>query len=232
MKPLTQAGFPESSVGAPWEIYSYPLSSRIVDLYTKAGNVDGYASMFALSPDHEVGFTILAASGQSDNSPLQYIVRYLSDMVSGTILPALEAAGKAQAKSRFEGVYRSSTGNSSLAFKTDNGPGLNITQWVFNGKDMFKSLKNLMGIVNSVRLYPTGLENSESNELSFRAIIQDLAPASGIGPFTRSCKTWETVGQSVYGNVGFDEFVLALDGDGNGKTVTPRAWREELTRVE
>lgn len=154
-------------------------------------------------------------------------------MVSETILLALEAAAKAQANSRFEGVYRSSTGNSSLAVKTDSGPGLNITQWVLNGKDMFKSLKNLMGInVNSVRLYPRGLEDSESNELGFRAIIQDLAPASGIGPFTRSCKTWETVDQSVYGNIGFDEFVFSLDGDGNGKTLTPRAWREELSRVE
>lgn len=46
MKPLTRG------VGAPWEIYSVPLNSRTVDLYTKAGNVNGYASMLALSPDH------------------------------------------------------------------------------------------------------------------------------------------------------------------------------------
>lgn len=232
MKPLTQTGYPGSTVGAPWEIYSYLLNSRVVDLYTKAGNTAGYASMLALSPDHEVGFTIMSANAQTSNAALQYSVGYLSDMISGVILPTLEASAKTEAKYKYEGVYRSKTGNSSIIVKSDSEPGLNVTQWVFHGKDTFKALGDIMGNVNSVRLYPTGLEKFKSNELSFRAIIQDLAPAKGIGPFTRSCKSWETINQAFYGNVGLDEFVFTLDDDGNGKTLTPRAWREELTRVK
>lgn len=84
--------------------------------------------------------------------------------------------------------------------------------------------------MNSVHLFPIGLVNT--NELSFRAIIQDLTSVNGIGPFTKTCKTWQRIDQSVYGNIGLDEFVFALDGYGNGKTLFPRAWREELIRIE
>ena len=229
IKPVMHTGSLELSVGAPWEIYSYQQDSRVVDLYTKAGDVEGYSSMLALSPEHEVGFTILAASASATTTDLGSTVGYLSDVVGGTIIPALEAAAKAEAKSRFEGVYKSSNRNATISIKTDDGPGLQVTEWVFDGKDMFTSLKILYGKVSSVRLFPTGLVNT--NELSFRAIIQDLTSVNGIGPFTRSCKTWQRIDQSVYGNIGLDEFVFALDGYGNGKTLFPRAWREELIRI-
>lgn len=144
MKPVTHTGSLELSVGAPWEIYSYQQDSRVVDLYTKAGDVEGYSSMLALSPEYEVGFTILAASESATTTNLGSTVGYLSDVVGGKIIPALEAAAKAEAKSRLGGVYKSNNRNATISIETDGGPGLQVTEWVFDGKDMFTSLEKLM----------------------------------------------------------------------------------------
>jgi hypothetical protein len=83
--------------------------------------------------------------------------------------------------------------------------------------------------VNSVRLYPTGLDAPD--EISFRAIIQDLTASQGIGPITRSCQSWELVDGKVYGNIGIDEFVFTVDSCGKGTGLSPRAWRDYLVRT-
>lgn len=222
MKPDTHTGSLEFSVGAPWEIYSYTKDSRVIDLYTKAGDLGGYSSMLALSPDHNVGFTILAAGVGTTEA-----VAGLSDVVTNAILPALEDAGKAEAKTKFEGVYKSSQTNTTISISTDEGPGLKVDSWVRDGDNMFTVLSAIEGSsVNSVRLYPTGL--LAPGEISFRAIIQDLTASQGIGPITRSCSSWELEDGKVYGNIGIDEFVFTVDSCGKGTGLSPRAWRDYL----
>ncbi|KAJ5605487.1 beta-lactamase/transpeptidase-like protein [Penicillium lagena] len=225
MKPDTHTSSLEFSVGAPWEIYSYMEDSRVIDLYTKAGDLGGYSSILALSPDHNVGFTILAAGVGTTEA-----VAGLSDLVANTLLPALEDVGKTEAKTNFGGVYESSQTNSTISISTDNGPGLKVDSWVRGGDNMLTVLSAIEeSSVNSVRLYPTGL--NAPGEMSFRAIIQDLSASQGVGPITRSCNSWELADGKVYGNIGIDEFVFTVDSCGKGTGLSPRAWRDYLIRM-
>lgn len=226
MKPKSHTSSLDYGVGAPWEIISFG-NERPIDLYTKSGDIGVYSSVLALSPDHNVGFTILGAGAHTHVS-----LALASDLISAILLPALEQSAKTQASKRFAGTYALSKGNSSISIATDDGPGLSITHWINNSTDMLKSVATLNGISDpsqlSIRLYPTGLESP--GQVSFRAVVPPPLP-SGIGPFTSSCITWVTVDSQVYGNVGIGEFVFDVDAEGDAVSVSPRALRTVLQRT-
>lgn len=124
--------------------------------------------------------SLLAAGVRSTEA-----VASLSDVVANALLPALEDAGRAEAKTHFAGVYKSSQTNTTISLSTDDGPGLKVDSWVRGGDNMFTVLSAIEGSsVNSVCLYPTGLDAPA--EISFRAIIQDLSASQGIRPIARS----------------------------------------------
>ncbi|KAL1981851.1 hypothetical protein VTN96DRAFT_2096 [Rasamsonia emersonii] len=230
MKPATYSTSLGAGVGAPWEIFSFQESGRTVDLYTKSGDVGVYAAITALIPDYNVGFTILAAGGDSTSIPLIF-----SDIIAANIIPALEQAGKEEANRSFSGTYAVTSGlNSSITITVDDGPGLNVDRWISNSTDMFASLAVPYGVTSakdlSIRLYPTGLQDPSSSRISFRAVIQPLS-SGGIGPFTQACFTWAEVDGLVYGSVGVDEFLFELNATGNAVSVSPRALRVTLPKV-
>lgn len=221
MKPATHTGSLTASVGAPWEIFTIP-TSRAVDVYTKSGDLGSYSSMTALSPDHGVGFTILAAG--NDTSA---VVQTLTQAVMEVLVPALDAAAKEEAISRFTGTYAQDKTNSSITITTDGGPGLKVENWVSDSVDMIATIQALEGdsTAPSVRLYPTGLESS--GQVLFVAIIQQLESASSQVP----CTTWYMVDSQVYGNVGVDEFLFEVDSKGDAVAVSPRALRTVLPKA-
>ncbi|KAJ5368601.1 uncharacterized protein N7496_008361 [Penicillium cataractarum] len=227
LKPLAHTSSIDYAVGAPWEILSFG-NERPIDLYTKSGDIGTYSCVLSLDPDHSAGFVLLGAGNNTHVS-----LALASDLVSQSLLPALEQAAKNQAHARFAGKYALGTGNSSITITTDDGPALVVTSWVNNGTNMFPSYMALSGITDpsmlSIRLYPTGLESP--GQLSFRAVIPPPLP-SGIGPFSSSCISWVTVDGSVYGNVGIDEFVFNLDGKGNAVSVSPRVLRTVLPKTK
>lgn len=224
MKPRTHGSTMDSSVGAPWEIFSFD-ESRVVDLYTKVGDLGEYTAMLALSPDHGVGFTVLAAGKSSHES-----VALVSDLISTTLVPALEQCAKAQARKRFTGTYTLKSANSSVTITEDDGPGLNVSSWINNSGDITDMLKkHYKSSEVSVRLYPTGLESP--GRISFRALMQALPTPDGPGPFSRSCSTWQYVDILLYGNVGVGEFVFGLDNNGDVSSLSPRAMRVSLPKA-
>jgi hypothetical protein len=236
MKPASHTSSLDFAVGAPWEIFSVHQSGRTVDLYTKAGDFGNYSSMTALSPDHNVGFTILAA-GDGTTA----LVAALSDAITGEIVPALEQAGKEEASKTFSGTYASlPTTNSSITINTacDCAPGLKVERWISDSVDMFEVIARIVGVEDvAIQLYPTGLRSPgpASSNVSFRAIFESSAPGQqavkDAGPFTRSCSTWETVDRYVYGNVGIDEFLFEVDvATGDAVSISPRAVRETLPK--
>ncbi|KAJ5907182.1 uncharacterized protein N7473_004098 [Penicillium subrubescens] len=161
MKPRSGTGTLVELVGAPWEIsrLEIPVSpgsnrTRISDLYTKAGGNKDYTTIFALSPDHGIGFSILIAGDTA--TPARWPLR---DTVGQTFIPAAEHAAWENAKRNLAGTFvDKSTPGTNLTLTVDKGrPGLGLGAfWVKgqNGRDN-----------PHWRLYPTGL-NSISRSLS------------------------------------------------------------------
>lgn len=230
MKPATHTASLQVSVGHPWEIMSF-TEPRLVDLYTKAGNIGMYNSIMALSPDHNSGFVILTAGNGSFSLPLN-----LGQQVADIMLPAFEQMAKNQAGRRFAGTYALEDGasNSSITLVTDDEPGLKITEWISNSVNMGQAFAAKAGLQDtpsllSMRLQPTSLKSP--GRVSFSAVIQGLSEQTASGPMLSACLTWLELDSYIYGNVGMPEFEFNLNELGDVVSLTPRALRITLPKV-
>lgn len=219
------------SVGKPWEILRTQVSNRVVDLYTKSGDIGSYSAYIVLLPDYEAGFVIMSAGdGATAN------VGYLADTVTEHFLPALEQAARAQAEAQFAGTYTAAALNSSITLAVaDAKSGLQVSRWVSNGTDMLPlvaALRNAKSAVD-LRLYPTDLvtENGNGTEIAFRSVVLPSA-SNGGGVFTQTgrCATWGGVDGVMYGEVAIDDFVFGLDAKGDAVSVEPRVLRATLEK--
>ncbi|KAF2754506.1 beta-lactamase/transpeptidase-like protein [Pseudovirgaria hyperparasitica] len=229
MKPRAHTSTLVFSNGAPWEIYRLALPvtpnssrTRISDLYTKLGGNNGYTTVFALSPDHGIGYSILIGgpSASTDRFPLR-------DLVGETFITAAEHAGVEHGAKSIAGTYVSqNSSGTNLTFTVDaDRPGLGLQHLYFEGVESRASLIQI-GLEDeipqenlTVRLYPMGLRSpGPSNStfgprteyLAFRAApqITPINPRTssegGVGMFDNSCfVTWSSVDFNVP-----DEFVL------------------------
>ncbi|PVH78851.1 beta-lactamase/transpeptidase-like protein [Cadophora sp. DSE1049] len=232
MKPLSFTSGPDYAVGAPWEIrrIDTAANNRIIDIYTKTGNLPGYDTLLVLVPSLDIGFNVLTAGV---NTPTNVIM--LSNLLSDTLIPAAEAAAREEATTTYAGTYASSNTslNSSITLAIDDSkPGIGVTSWISNGTNMLTPSSFVSG--SSVRLYPTGLsrtvEGSTDVEVGFRAVFENLASDGVGGTFTTSCQSWGQVDAVYWGTVGSDEFVVRVGSDSKAKGVSPRALRVELVR--
>lgn len=150
-----------ASVGSPWEIgrsSTLTADGRVVDLYSKSGGIGLYVSEMVLIPDYDVGLTVLVAGDSGAMVPLL-------DQTLATLIPAVEAIGRDDARKRYAGIYRSASpapANSSITIVVDSqAPGLKVEQWISNGKDMLAEYAALRGANRTrpvdARLYPTAL---------------------------------------------------------------------------
>ncbi|OCK85598.1 beta-lactamase/transpeptidase-like protein [Lepidopterella palustris CBS 459.81] len=243
MKPMVMTSNTLNAVGAPWEIFrqELPLSSatnntRVVDLYTKGGDVGLYSSLLALDKDHNIGFSILTAGASSSATRTA-----LGSIIAAEWVPALEAAAREEANATFAGTYISgdSTDNSTITITLEDGrPGLDVSQIISKSVDFRQSIRQLVFNVTdpsvdvSIRLYPTSLVCG--NLISFRAIIESLpyTQSETEGVFNSLCQTWVEVDGNVYGSVGFDDFEFALDrSTGQAVEIRPRVLRDRLSRA-
>ncbi|KAK1566233.1 beta-lactamase [Colletotrichum navitas] len=158
MKPLSGTGSLVELVGAPWEIarLAIPTSAgsnrtRISDLYTKAGGNYDYTCIFALSPDHGIGYSILVAG--STATPARWPIR---DAVGELFIPAAEAAAADNARLNLAGTFVAASAGSNVTLSVDaDGAGLVVESAFINGEDGTAGA--------SARLFPTGLySNSRS----------------------------------------------------------------------
>ncbi|KAJ5244024.1 hypothetical protein N7489_004120 [Penicillium chrysogenum] len=161
MKPSSGTGSLVELVGAPWEIsrLEIPVTpgsnrTRISDLYTKAGGNIDYTAIFALSPDHGIGYSILVAGFTA--TPARWPLR---DVVGETFIPAAEHAAAENAKRNLAGTFVDQTSpDTNLTLSVDRGrPGLGLKSFWVKGTNARDHAH--------WRLYPTGL-NSFSKSLS------------------------------------------------------------------
>ena len=206
---------------------------HIVDVYTKGGNLDGYSSLVALVPDYDFVFGLTSA-GPDTNSG---VVNVLFSKVLTALVPAFEAANKAQAKEVYEGTYTS--GSDSITLKVDDGPGLLVTKFKVNGvSTVIDGVGALFGATapgqTELRLYPTDL--TAGNQTAWQGVY-DTLPAAEVAKENKllffadgTCQSWSELALQSYGTVPLDQFVFTADEQGKNVRINARAWRTVMTR--
>ncbi|KAF4466945.1 beta-lactamase 2 [Fusarium albosuccineum] len=241
MKPMSATSSISTFVGAPWEIYrsnNLTEDGRMIEFYTKAGDLFNYHSSIALIPDYDLVMVALVAGPEvSSSTPYQLIGE-----AATALLPVVEQAGKAAAETQYAGTYSDVSTNSSLTLSTDNGPGLSITKWQVRGVDVIATpmfSNDLLENPPPVRLYPMNL--STANKTTWRAVFQDLtadeaAAHDALFPWAEfSCGSWGVLDRIVYQFQGRDSFVFDMvdGGEGTSKasTLNLSGYRVALTRT-
>ncbi|KAJ4993117.1 hypothetical protein SVAN01_01469 [Stagonosporopsis vannaccii] len=228
LKPVSHTSSLIGAVGRGWEIYRAVTNAkhnRVIDLYTKGGNLPGYGANLILAPDFDVGISIIMA-GQRGT-----IGSVIASVIIDTLLPALDEAARVQADDVFAGTYTAPDGlNSSLALSTSPGlPGLTIETWVSNGTDMV-SLFIPPSIFpgEKFQMFPTNIVSDDGKEISWRSTSLIL-PDTG-SPFD-TCASWGVLDRPIYGVYGLDEFVFHLGADGKAYGVEPKAFKIVLEKA-
>ncbi|KAF3932926.1 Beta-lactamase [Dactylellina cionopaga] len=252
MKPRAHTSSLTLSFGSPWEInrLTLPVSAkstryRVSDLYTKAGGQAGYTTVFALSPDHKLGFSVLVAGATASRD--RWTVRAA---VGETFITAAEVAGKEIASEKFAGTFvipGNENTNLTLTVSPDS-PGLGLPEFFLGGADARLNitqpgltLEALRGRKQIIRLYPTGLEERLDNggrQLKYRAVVQisPLTPRAvvegGDSLFDDGCVTALNTAffESPYNTQFYDEFIFELDASGQLCKVIYPAAETILTR--
>ncbi|KAF4959261.1 hypothetical protein FSARC_10777 [Fusarium sarcochroum] len=195
-----------NGVGRPWEVYRAGNAiSPIIDALTKSGTLGKYASYFGLTPEFNIGFSILAHDNSVEDRKLDLNV--YADIVSESIAYILAISAK-EAEARYAGQYAGE--HAQAAFNTtDNGYGLEVQKLVIEGVNIKSQTAQKLGIQAKdldFRVYPTNVR--DENRHQFVAVFQDRSALIDAG--TPTCITWQEVGAGVEVNV-----VFILDKEGN-----------------
>jgi hypothetical protein len=239
LHPVTHTADLHIAVGMPWEIHRLllPISpglnnTRVVDLYTKNGQLGSYTALFVLSPEHDFGFSLLLASPSAAPQAQARLaaISLIGDIVTSTMVSAFEQAAREQAILKFAGTYASS--NMTLAISANDGhPGLKISNWTMGDKDVLELYSGSSS--TDARLYPMDLEGD--GKTAFRAVYEPPQDAHYTAQpgivFSRGCLPWGDVAAYQYGNIAFDDFVFDVDENGEATAITPRVARQTLPKV-
>ncbi|KAF2465002.1 beta-lactamase/transpeptidase-like protein [Lindgomyces ingoldianus] len=235
LKPTAFTSSPLGFVGRPWEIFravDLGPSKRLIDLYTKSGEIGLYHTNLIVVPDYNIGFvTAVAGTGAH---------LFLDNLIVDTLFPAVEAVAREQAAAAYVGKFTAPKDlnlNSSVTFITDATlPGLGISEWVSNGTDFLAVLSSLgFGDItpDTLRLLPTNLERATGNgtEVAWRMSLSFETQSAKKGPFS-ACDSWFNVDLLTLGKFAIDEFIFTLSGDGDEKAVSVdlRAFKVVLER--
>ncbi|KAI0390670.1 beta-lactamase/transpeptidase-like protein [Xylariaceae sp. FL0594] len=165
LQPQIQTGVLSTAVGAPWEIRyidTAPLPNnepRVTQVPTKQGDLGAYHSALVLSPEHSIGFVILAAGSAATD-----IRTKLMDSLGDVFLPLAERQAREEARTNFAGKYVDDATNTSVTIRLDpsSGAGLAVENLVSRGVQVIgpeSPLARLFGGVGeSARLYPSNLK--------------------------------------------------------------------------
>ena len=211
-------------------------TGRTVDLYTKGGSIGLYETDLVLVPDYGVAISVMTAG------PDASVLNVVGEMVVQTLIPALEAAAKEEARKSVAGRYVSGHAgdNSSLVLAMDEGPGVVVERWVSKGMDLLEAVDRYAaatngGRVSAVRLYPTDVveRTSSGSRVEYRAVFESAQVAVvGHRVFDQRFTEWQRVDQTMYGNVGVDDFVVNFDASGDAVAVEPRVLKVSLEKQE
>lgn len=225
LKPAAFTSDIRGAVGRPWEIFRVDtlFPDRVVDIYTKAGDIGLYHTFIATIPDYNIGFTV-AIAGTGDHS-------WIDGLIVDIVVPALDATAMEQTNAAYAGTFRPTSDlNTSLTLTTEAGkPGLGIQNWISNGTDVVGYFQNIASS-RDVRVLPTSLERGTgaATQVAWRA-VPDLSRYSAPGPFS-ACVSWFAMDIAAYGRYPYDQLIFNLDQNGDAVSVTLRAFNITLER--
>ncbi|KAK7969580.1 hypothetical protein PG988_008653 [Apiospora saccharicola] len=93
MKPKIATSSAGLMLGEPWEIYradNVTTDGRLIEVYTKTGDIVGYDAIFCLVPDYDIVVSVLTGGFEAGSAA---VMKLCSDAVR-ELLPALEKAGE------------------------------------------------------------------------------------------------------------------------------------------
>ncbi|KAK8872864.1 Beta-lactamase 2 [Apiospora arundinis] len=244
MKPKIATSSAGLMLGEPWEIFradNVTADGRLVEVYTKTGDIWGYDAAFCLVPDYDMVASILTGGFEAGSATT---FRLCSDVVR-ELLPALEKAGKAEARAAMAGTYADPATNSTLTLAVDEsgGPGLSVTDWVVRGVNVSANYVNyatmdgnfVEGLYAPARLYPSGLK--AGGQVSWRA-HWDLNPPEANAKLDAGyvwagfhCITWAELDRLIYKFNTLDDIVATVgEKDGVATSLDLRGFRVQLRR--
>ncbi|KAJ4152346.1 hypothetical protein NW754_004139 [Fusarium falciforme] len=247
MKPISNTASWGYQVGAPWEILrgdNITVDGRLIDVYTKSGDLGLYHSQTVLIPDYDIVISIM--SGGKEASANQYVTSTVLSSVINALVPAIEKVGRDSAKEAFAGEYADKETNSSISFKVDNGPGLVINSWQIRGFDVLNHIGSYSfdalesGKVEKskyvdARVYPTNL--NKKGQTAWRTVFdmttsqQDAEYESALFFKDGTCQSWFAQDRKVYDFLPLDEFVFIEGDEGVSTAVRNPAFNVTLTKV-
>lgn len=214
-------------VGQPWEIFraeNVTTDGRMIELYTKSGDLIAYHTILVLIPDYDLVATIMVSGppgvrGETGGSALKVM---LAQAVK-VLLPAVELAGKQEAMAAYAGRYVDKVTNSSLELVLggDEAPGLEVGEYVIRGVDvpatdpgstLPPTTPPVLDPPMRYRMYPT-TANSEK-QTSWRAVgtrgtPEQVATSDAMFPWAMgSCITWAMMDRVTYEMGARDHFVF------------------------
>lgn len=230
LKPATGTSAAGTFIGTPWEVYrahNVTKDGRLIEFYTKGGDLITYHSYIVLIPDYDLVITILSAGPESSGVPT-----IAWSALVPALLPGLERAGKDEAQPVYAGTYSDETTNSTIVLSLDDSPGFSIDNWIVRGVDVIATYLsiNLPPVFPTpegevrFRLYPTGIKTDKQE--SWRAVPAVGTPEE-IGALDDllfwpdgSCLTWASMDRLVYELLSSDHFVFSVSGSGESKVAT------------
>ncbi|KAJ4193819.1 hypothetical protein NW759_016559 [Fusarium solani] len=229
LQPKMLTGYPGAAVGAPWEItYLQSANNRLISYFSKDGDIDAYHSSIVLSPEHEVGFTILVAGTADSNASLTRT--FLKVGLVDIFMPAIEDRAKVEASLTFDGTYVDNLTNSTVVISAgfNDHPGLTVRSLVSRGVPLVGPgtytggiMASQFGVGNSTRLYPTTLKTvrnkvtahgSYISRMGFRASFVPLVlPGTVQDPCILD---WANLDGITYGRKALDDWVFEMSEEG------------------
>lgn len=254
LKPDTHTSSWGSSVGAPWEILrsdTITADGRLIDVYTKSGDLGLYHAYLALIPDYDIVISIL--TGGVEVSADQYANTKIFSAVVEALIPAVEQAGREEASSAggLVGTYTDTSTGSSITLELDAGPGLLITNFTVRGFDVLNhatqySLSSGPSSTDNIfiegRMYPTNLVAKQSGDnqterTAWRTVFdtmteEEKTELEGQLFFKNgSCLSWFGLDRAAYNFLSLWEFVFVKGADGRIKAIQNPAFNVTMAKV-
>ncbi|GIZ47624.1 hypothetical protein CKM354_001071200 [Cercospora kikuchii] len=217
------------AVGAPWEIIRFRDHERVVDLYTKDGDVGAYHASLVLIPDYNVGWTILTAGTKSTG-----VREGLNTLMYETILPALEQAAHEEANERFAGSYEAiaiyeNNEATSVNNTTDSHSGLKIASLMIGGIEQTTTQDSPKAKLDW-RLFPNDLYN-DGKHVGFTGAVSTIYTNKATKVFAaNTCANWLSVGTPSYGSLGLFDFIFEIDEEGRAVSAYAKGFRMKFVK--